>query len=135
MSTPAAFAAKKMFATSTKTATFLLTNDSLVRCMALGRRVRAARRSVELGAARRDSHRGHGSLDARTGERKSLRRPAAQGRRIVRAYCLHEGAAFVARRADEVLEEGVRHAVRIMVGVDDQKIDRADKTAKIGRAH
>src|SRR5687768_8001006 len=134
MSTPAAFAAKKMFATSTKTATFLLTNDSL------GSDVWGSAGAIALlggalvsDAARRASHRGHGSLDTWTGQRKSLRCPAAEGRRIFRADCLHEGAALVARRADEVLEEGVRHAVRIMVGVDDQEVDRADETTSPDR--
>ena len=101
--------------------------------MALGRRDRAARRSDELEAARSATHRGHRSLETRTGEGKALRRPAVECRRVVWGDGFHEGAAFVARRADEVLEEGVRHAVRIMVGVDDQEIDRADEPTSADR--
>ena len=95
--------------------------------MALGRRDRAARRSDELEAARSASHRGHGSLEARTSEGKALRRPAVECRRVVRADGFHESAALVARRSDEVLQERIRHSVRVMVGVDDQEIDRADE--------
>src|SRR5215207_7157173 len=125
MSTPAALAAKKMFATSTKTATFLLT---MTPWKSYGARPARSRCSAEPWsyAARGASHRGHGSLVSRTGRGEPLRRPAADRRRIVRAGCLHQGAALVAGRADDLLEEGVRHSVGVMVGIDDQKVDGAD---------
>jgi hypothetical protein len=66
-------------------------------------------------------------MDARVGRHEALGRPAAHGCRLIGARGLDDGAAFVARRADDFFEKGVRDPVRVMVGVDDQEIDRADE--------
>ena len=69
-------------------------------------------------------------MDARTGRGEPHGRPATKGRRIVRASCLHDGAALVAGRAESLFEKGLRDPVGVMVGVDDQEIDGADETAR-----
>ena len=59
--------------------------------------------------------------------------PAGPLRWIARKGGFDDAAALVARRADELLEERVRHSVGVMVGVDDQEIDRADEATGADR--
>ena len=55
--------------------------------------------------------------------------PSGQGRRVVRAGCLDDGAALVAGRADGLLEEGAGDPVGVVVGIDDQEVDGPDEAA------
>src|SRR5262245_28134833 len=118
-----------MFATSTKTATFLptVTPWSLMdgRC----RRVSLLGCPLCLDAPRGGPHRDDGSLDPRTGWGEPQRRPAAEGRRIVRAGRFDLGATLVPGRSDDFLEERSGHPVGIVARIDDQEVDRAHEAA------
>src|SRR5690349_17499369 len=107
-----------MFATSTKTATFLptVTPWSLVWLVRARRRARAARLPLVSDAPRGRTHRGDGSLDPRTGRGEPQRCPAAEDRWIVRSGRVDLGATLVPGRSDDFLEQCSGHPVGIVVG-------------------
>src|SRR6266550_2650129 len=114
-----------MFATSTKTATFLLTLTPWIQGFARPARSRSsAGRSCcpTRGGTRRDD----GSLDTRTGFSEAHPLPAGKGCRVVRPLGLDHATALVAGRSKQLLEECLGDAVGIVFGIDDQEVDRAD---------
>src|SRR5579859_3043231 len=116
-----------MFATSTKTATFLPTLTPIW-CWTQCRRADAAwlARSTDATAGSG----GHdGPLDGRSRFDESLVLPTGAYGGVLRLRRLHDGAALVLGRAEDLLEEGRRQPVRIVVGVEDEEVDRADVTA------
>ena len=48
-------------------------------------------------------------------------------RRVVREVCLDDAAALVACRAEELLQQRVGHAIRVMVGIDHDQVHGADE--------
>jgi hypothetical protein len=55
--------------------------------------------------------------------------PALSRLGIFRGGRLDDGAALVARRPEDLLDEGVHDPIDVMVGVDHEQIDRADVPA------
>src|SRR5689334_18439846 len=112
-----------MFATSTKTATFLLTETPYV----LRRRTGSPRRQP------RSSCRGllpDGTSDSRALIFESETLPAGPFRGIVRLRGLDRGAALVGSGPQRFLDERLRDVVGIGGRVDDQEVDRPDETAR-----
>src|SRR4051812_8667006 len=116
-----------MFATSTKTATFLLTMTPWV-MGSPGRRDGAARRGCSLGATG-GSCRRHDSVDVRTGFAETHPLPAGIGLSVVRPFGFDDGAALVAGRPDQFLQQRLGDPVDVVLRVDDQEVDVADVAA------
>src|SRR5436190_15491931 len=119
-----------MFATSTKTATFFPTLTPQKRCVRGPRRDRAACGPGSVPAARSGgSDRGHPALSTRTGFDETVTLQAGPLRRVVRESCLDDAAALVARRPEDLLQQRVRDAVRVMVGIDHDQVHDADEAS------
>ena len=73
--------------------------------------------------------RGHPALRARTGFDEPVTLQAGPLRRIVGQGRLDDAAALVARRSEDLLQERVGHAVRVVVGIDHDEVDGADEAA------
>src|SRR5215203_5222797 len=116
-----------MFATSTKTATFLLTMTPWV-MDSPSRRDDAARRDRSLSATR-GSGRGHDPMDVWTGFAEAHPLPACVGVRVVGPFGFDDGAALVAGRPDKFLQERLGDPVDVVRGIDDQEVDVADEPA------
>src|SRR5262245_45726759 len=115
-----------MFATSTKTATFL---PNWVLSYSFGATVPIGTAPGLAGPPRAGPGRCERASHERTGILESDGiQPGPLGR-IVRASRFDRCAALVGGRSDDLLEEGFRHPVRIGVGGDDEEIDDADVTA------
>src|SRR5690349_10283317 len=116
-----------MFATSTKTATFLLTL-SPIPCLELRRR---------CGARSNWSAPAPGGIDGPPEDRllvlESLALPALQLCRILRLGRLDRRTALVARRLEALLDEACAHGVRCARRVDDEQIDDPDVAAGANR--
>ena len=98
-----------------------------------GRRVRAARpgdgqkrRAVEPTAATVRWMRGPAGANPMASQRR-------ERRVVLRAGRLDERAALVAGRADDLLDESVRHPVGVVVGIDDQEVDGPDEATRADR--
>src|SRR5262245_19146262 len=103
-----------MFATSTKTATFLLTGTPMW-CGAAAGGVRRRPRSSRPGL------RPHGASDARALILESETLPAGPFRGFVRLHGLDRGAALVRGRSERFLDERFGDVVGIGGRVDDQE--------------
>src|SRR5450756_780246 len=125
-----------MFATSTKTATFLPTmTPQLVPGTGAElstRRPRAARRHAPESAftpCRREPLRPDQTFDARPrrGEAEAL--PDRQGRPCGSERRLHDRAALVPRRPEQLLNEDAGHLFLVVARIHDQEIHRTDVAA------
>src|SRR6266516_4026462 len=112
-----------MFATSTKTATFLLTCTP-IRCGAASGWARRLPRSSRHG------HGADGASDARTLIFESEAFPAGPLRRVVRLRRLDRRAALVRGRSKGLLDERLGHVIGIGRRIDDQQVDRPDVAAR-----
>src|SRR6478672_11181752 len=108
-----------MFATSTKTATFFptLTPQKLLEDRRRDRAAWTAPGSVPA-ASPGGSDRGHPALSTRTGFDEPMTLQAGPLRRVVGKGRLDDAAALVARRPEELLQQRVGDAVRVVVGID-----------------
>src|SRR3990172_522187 len=115
-----------MFATSTKTATFLPTGSPIRDGAAARAPVRAPRSTgpSPAGPCRRED-----ASHERTELIESLSLPPGPLGGIVRPRRLDGRATLVGRRSEGLREEGPRHVVRVHVRCDDEEIDRADVAA------
>src|SRR3954468_21076257 len=98
-----------MFATSTKTATFLLTTTPRIG------RARPPRPNRLLAPSARRSG-AEGARHVRLGVDEPEPRPPRACIGIVRADGLDDRATLVLRRPQDLLEQGGGHAVRVVVG-------------------
>src|SRR6478672_9417169 len=116
-----------MFATSTKTATFLLTL-SPIPCPGL-RRHRGARPIWSAPTP--------GGIDGPPEDRhvvlESLALPALQLCRVVRLRRLDRRTSLVASRLEALLDEACAHGIRCARRVDDEQIDDTDIAARANR--
>src|SRR4051794_17818526 len=116
-----------MFATSTKTATFLPTL-SPIRCAGPRRR---------CGRAPGMSSPAPGWIDGSPEDRllvlESLALPALQLRRVLRLWRLDRRTTLVARRLEASLDEARAHGVRCARRVDDEQVDDSDVAASANR--
>src|SRR6266566_5199883 len=123
-----------MFATSTKTATFFPTLTPCLLGFGRRRRDHAARRHRSIAAAPLGGpDRGHLALSARTGLDETVTLEAGPLRQIVWQGHFHEGAALVACRPEDLLQERVDDAIRVVVRIDHDEIYRADEAAGLDR--
>src|SRR4026208_1162835 len=111
-----------MFATSTKTATFFPTNDSLVIPCPRRRRGDAARRAGSLGPAYGGPDRGHLPFRPRTTFGKPVTFPAGPRRRVLWQRRFNDTAALVACRTKDLFDEGIGDAFHIVVGIHHEEV-------------
>src|SRR5689334_10433113 len=115
-----------MFATSTKTATFLPTL-SPIPCVGLQRQWRAPALSAPA----------PGGIDGSPEDRllvlESLALPALQLCRVLRLGRLDRRTALVPRRLEAFLDEACAHGVRCARRVDDEQVDDPDVAARANR--
>src|SRR6185503_2823981 len=116
-----------MFATSTKTATFLPTL-SPIPCLGLRRRSRRA-----PGISTPAPGGIHGSPEDRLLVLESLALPALELCRCLRHRRLDRRTTLVARRLEAFLDEACAHGVRCARRVDDEQIDDPDVAAGANR--
>src|SRR5204863_7038586 len=115
-----------MFATSTKTATFLPTGTP----SGSDRSVLCARDRAFLCPSCRGANRGDGALHHRPGRREPEALPAGALLRITRLLGLDDRAALVVGRTKDLLEEAGGEAIGIMLRVHHQQVHRADVAAR-----
>ena len=53
--------------------------------------------------------------------------PAGPLRRVVREGCLDHGAALVARRPEDLLQERIDEAISVVIGIDHDEVDGPDE--------
>src|SRR5665213_97834 len=112
-----------MFATSTKTATFLPTMTPQSGFEVIRRRVPLLDViDLDLGTARGGPIRGHGSFDEGRRHIEAHAFPPAAFVRIVRPRGLDDGAAFVAGGTQKLLEERRTDAIDIATGIDQEPV-------------
>src|SRR5215203_830213 len=112
-----------MFATSTKTATFLPTVTPIW-CEPGPLTPAGALCATGCGAGR-----GNGAPERDSGRGEPGALEAGEVRGIGGLRRLDRGATLVARGAQQLLQEGFRHAICVMVRSDDKEVDRAHVAA------
>src|SRR5450432_1262847 len=121
-----------MFATSTKTATFLPTLTPMS-CVPTAGASRAARRRSDSNLARGGLADRHGPGHERAAIAESTIFPAGSLAGIVGQRRLDDGAALVARGTEDLLEQVVGDAHCVDALVHGQQVDRADVSAGMNR--
>src|SRR3954470_14992106 len=123
-----------MFATSTKTATFLLTKFSCL--FDYAREARQPSHTRQIGGAARSAvlpgqRRGANEWAAQPGSRfgKPGRFPARPLSLLGGRIALEQSTALVARRADELGQERLDYAAVFVAWLDCEQVDRSDQPA------
>src|SRR5471032_1598090 len=121
-----------MFATSTKTATFLPTLTPMS-CVPTAGATCAARRRSDADRARSGLASRHGPGHERATLAEAAILPAGSLAGIVGQRRLDDGAALVARGTEDLLEQVVGDARCVDALVHGQQVDRADVSAGMNR--
>src|ERR1035437_9770954 len=123
-----------MFATSTKTATFLLTNELLGSMSPGPAQSKASRNWLLLGcpvysAADRRPYDDRRPVGSGGCLREAMTLPVRQVVGLWRQYDLDRCAALSACREQQFFDEQVGNSVRVLAIRDDQQVNRADEPA------
>ena len=101
------------------------------------RRERVARSLTDVDSVTASSpggpDRGHPTLGTWTGWDESMALQAGPFAGIVGERRLDDATALVARRPQDLLEQRVGHAVRVVIGIDDDQVDDSDEAARPDR--
>src|SRR5258706_10438201 len=115
-----------MFATSTKTATFLPTLSPIPWSGVGAAKARAPFSTPAPGGI-------DGPPENRLLVLESLALPALQLCRVLRLRCLDRRTTLVGRRFEAILDEARAHGVRCARRVDDEQVDDSDIAARANR--